>query len=187
MTVPAVDQAALTRAKWDQENYKRSGLMRKSMGLLRSAPDLSHSAKNGPPTMTDPKKTIPASVPVPINTEVAAGGTGATGTTDVTATQTTSTALDTKPDARDAGSKVTPPPAAQTPLPTNRDKDIAQMREKQQKKQAKLDKKKKKVQPAENPSGAAPAVAPPATGTPAAAAPQGAAPATLPPASNPQE
>ncbi len=192
LAVPAVDPAALARAKWEQENYKRASLIHKSMGLMSSAPDLSHSAKAGAPTMSDPKKTIPYSVPAVANTEVAANGaSGGTGTTEVTATQTTSTALDTKPDARAAAAKVAAPPAAQAPLPTNRDKEIAEMRKLQQKKQAKLDKKKKKVQPADTPIAPAagtPTTSTPPAGTPAAAAPQGATPAaaTPPPASNPQ-
>jgi hypothetical protein len=62
-----------------------------------------------------------------------------------------SDALEKKPDARtetgqNASSQT--PAANNQPLPTNRDKDLAKMREMQAKKQAKLDKKKKKTQPA---------------------------------------
>jgi outer membrane protein assembly factor BamD len=185
LPVPAVDQAALDRAKREQAGYKRESLLRKSEGILRGAPDLSHSATVGAPTMTDPKKTLPASIPVVANTEVAATGTPGTGTTDVTATQTTSNALDTKPDARDSSTKVTPPATPQAPLPTNRDKEIAQMRKEQQKRLEKLQKKKKKstTETPAAPATAAPATAAPPAGTPAASAP-GATPAAPPPTTN---
>jgi outer membrane protein assembly factor BamD len=67
MPVPAPSQAALERAKWEQENSKRLGITKKAMNFVKSAPDLSHAAHSGPPTMTDPKKTMPASIPI-VNT-----------------------------------------------------------------------------------------------------------------------
>jgi outer membrane protein assembly factor BamD len=191
LPVPQADPKALARAQWEKENYRKPGLMSKSMGLMRSGPEVSHAAKSGNPTMTDPKRTLPASIPVAI-----AEGT-ATGTTDVSATPVgQSSALDTKPDARtDAGSPAptTPeaaaspastaaaPPAGSTqPLPTNRDKELQQLRATQAKKQAKLDKKKKKSTPASKTSDTA---TPPAT----AVVPQGTTPpAGQPPAANPQ-
>jgi hypothetical protein len=155
IAVPAPDQAALDRAKWEQENAKRVSMVRKTMGLVKGGPDLSHSARSGQPTMTDPKKTMPASIPVVNNApaEAAANGTpGAPTTTDITATTTTGTALEGKTSD-----------AAAQPLPTNRDKELEQMRAKQKKLQDKAAKKKKKT-----PDQAAPAAT---TATPAAAAP----------------
>lgn len=100
MPVPQPDQAALDRAKREQASYHRAGIMSRSMGLLKGGPDVSHAAQFGQPTMTNPKATIPASVPVINNTETAASGSG-TGNMDVSAQPVTgSSALDEKPDAR---------------------------------------------------------------------------------------
>ncbi len=156
--VPQVDQAALDRAKREQASHHRPGMMSRSMGLLKGGPDVTNAAQFGQPTMTNPKPTIPASIPVVNNgAEVAAGG-GGTGTMDVSAQQISgNSALDEKPDARAAnGAAATDPAAAkppaqdaaaqQQPLPTNRDAELKKLRDKQAKKQAKLDKKKKKTE-----------------------------------------
>ncbi|HEY3458964.1 MAG TPA: outer membrane protein assembly factor BamD [Bryobacteraceae bacterium] len=148
LPVPPVNQAALEREKWEEENYHAPGMVHKSFGWIKGGPDVSHAAHSGNPTMTDPKKTLPASIPV-VNTQEAASNTAATGTTDVSATQVTgSSALDTKPDARTTGTEAAPAPvanpAASQPLPTNRDKELAQQRKKQAKQIEKLNKKKKK-------------------------------------------
>jgi hypothetical protein len=72
--------------------------------------------------------------------------------------------LDTKPDARTPAATTTPAtPAA--PLPTNRDAQIAKYRADQAKKQAKLEKKKKKTDTAA-PASTAPATTAPASTTP---------------------
>lgn len=148
LPVPQVDRAAYDRMKYEQENYRRPGLLARSTGFLRSAPDVSHAAKSGQPTMTDPKPTIPASVPVANTGDTAtAGGTGS-GTTEVTATTVgNDTALDKNPDARSnaATTQATKAQASQ-PLPTNRDAELKKLREKQAKKNAKLQKKKSKDQ-----------------------------------------
>jgi outer membrane protein assembly factor BamD len=178
LPVPPVDAAALDRAKREQASYHRGGLMSRSMGLLKGGPDVSHAAHFGQPTMTNPKPTIPASVPVVNNgAETAANG-SATGNMDVSAQQITGkSALDEKPDARTAASTTNgttpeaapakPPSAAQDaaaaqsqPLPTNRDAELKKLRDKQAKKQAKMDKKKKK---AEEPGTAQPASTSPQT------------------------
>jgi outer membrane protein assembly factor BamD len=189
MPIPQADPAALARAKFEQENYHRSGLMASMTGWLRGGPDVSHAAKSGQPTMTDPKRTIPASVPV-VNTQTGETVGTAGGTTDVSATTlTNSSALDKNPDARKTGG--TPQTAADQPnqpLPTNRDKELKKFREQQAKKQAALEKKKKKqnkdqqppsqaqqspgqaqqnqsnaTQGAQTPTGASSAVSPPAS------------------------
>jgi outer membrane protein assembly factor BamD len=146
--IPQVSQAALDREKYDAENYHRPGMLKRSMGWLGSGPELSHAAKSGAPTMTDPKRTLPASIPAPASTENGnANGTGS-GTTDVTAsTVGPNSALDKNPDARsstDGTTGATTKPANNQPLPTNRDADLKKYREKQAKKQEKLAKKKKK-------------------------------------------
>ncbi|HEX4167092.1 MAG TPA: outer membrane protein assembly factor BamD [Bryobacteraceae bacterium] len=152
--IPKVDQAALDREKYDEENYHKPGMVSRSMAWLHSGPDVSHAAKSGAPTMTDPKRTVPASVPVVNNTGSTAGGVG-TGTTDVSAsTVGPNSALDKNPDARTGTTNTGTPNATATTgqtatpqtgaLPTNRDADLKKYRERMAKKQEKLDKKKKK-------------------------------------------
>ncbi len=155
LPVPQTDPAALARAQAEQASYRKPGLMSRSMGLLKGGPDVTHAAHTGQPTMTDPKATIPASVPVPVNTEaLTTAGTGGSTTTDVSATQVGSnSALDNSPDARSSGGTAAPAnntanAQPQQPLPTNRDADLKKLREKQAKKQQKLDKKKQKSQDA---------------------------------------
>lgn len=167
LPVPQVDRVAYDREKYEEENYKRPGLLARSTGWLRSGPDVSHAAKSGQPTMTDPKRTIPASVPVVNTTETASAATPGGGTTDVSAQQVgNNSALDKKPDARSTGGTA----QAAQPLPSNRDKELQQYREKQAKKQAKAEKKKKKKQqqeqapqPASSIPGAAGALTTPST------------------------
>ncbi len=176
MPIPPVDRAAYDREKFDQANYKKPGLMARSTSWVRGGPDVSHAAKSGPPTMTDPKPTIPASVPVPVNAETASNNTSGTagGTTDVSATPVTgSSALETKPDARTSGGTAQTTAEQNQPLPTNRDKELKKLRAEQAKKQEKLLKKKKK-QDQQNgdhasPNGSQQNQAPAAQGTPAAA------------------
>ncbi|MGA8030631.1 MAG: hypothetical protein WB992_26100, partial [Bryobacteraceae bacterium] len=149
MPVPQVDRAAYDREKFEIENYHKPGLLARSTAIIHGGPDVSHAAKSGQPTMTDPKPTIPASVPIVNTAETPAAGGGA-GTTELSATQlgSGSSALDKKPDARSSGGTAQNA-SAQTnqPLPTNRDKELKQLREKQAKKQAALEKKKKKKNP----------------------------------------
>jgi len=153
MPIPKVDEAALRRAKFEEENYHKPGTLFRYTEWMRGSPDVSHAAREGSPTMTDPKRTLPASIPVVNNnseTEVAGNGTG-TGTTDVTASQVGSGgALDANADARTSKPSTEPQasPSTQTaqqqPLPTNRDEELKKMRAKQAKKQAQLAKKKNK-------------------------------------------
>ena len=150
MPVPPVDQAAANREKYDLENYHHPSLVGRATGLMKSGPDVSHAAKIGPPTMTDPKRTIPASVPVVNNADTGAGAATGPASTELTATTVgAGSALDKKPDARStegaAPPKTAEPAAANNqPLPTNRDAELKKYREQQAKKQAKLAKKKKK-------------------------------------------
>ena len=147
LPVPQVNQAAYDREKFEIEHYKHPGLLSRSMGWIHSGPDVSHAATEGQPTMTDPKRTIPASIPV-ANTEVASNTGSGAGTTDVSATTVgaNDTALDKNADARTnpAGATNTQSATQNQPLPTNRDAELAKYREKQAKKQAKAEKKKKK-------------------------------------------
>jgi len=148
MPIPQADPNALARAKFEQANYHRPGVMSDMTSWLRGSPDVSHAAKSGQPTMTDPKRTIPASVPV-VNTEAAnASGTSGLGTTEVSATTVngSSSVLDKSPDARNhTGTTQTASEQSNQPLPTNRDKELKKYREQALKKQAALEKKKKKA------------------------------------------
>lgn len=154
LPVPPVNQAAYDREKFEIENYKNPSMLSRSTAWIHSGPDVSHAAKEGQPTMTDPKRTIPASVPV-VNTEVASNSGGGTGTTDVSATTVGAhdTALEKNADARAGGAAAAGAQAATAnqPLPTNRDAELQKYREKQAKKQAKEDKKKKKKEQHEQP------------------------------------
>jgi hypothetical protein len=105
--------------------------------------------------MTDPKPTIPVSVPVVNTVQASDGAAAASGTTDVTATPIKdSGALDKQTDARSSGgaaqTAAADQPQQQGPLPTNRDKDLKKLRELQAKRQAKLDKKNKKKEQQQN-------------------------------------
>ncbi len=203
MPVPKPDQEALDRGKFEQESYKEPGFVSRSMGFMKSSPDVSHAAHAGAPTMTEPQRLIPASVPVPATSleDTTSAGTGASagaGTTDVSATQVTGpSALDNTPDARANGGGASPPADSeraqtpQQPLPTNRDADLKKMREKQAKQQAKLQKKsskKAKTKPAAKKSRAEGQIAPPqaSQGIPnPGSTPNGTPPAPVNPASPP--
>ncbi|HEX3683111.1 MAG TPA: outer membrane protein assembly factor BamD [Bryobacteraceae bacterium] len=148
LPIPQADPNALARAKFEQANYHRPGIMSDMTSWMRGSPDVSHAAKSGQPTMTDPKRTIPASVPV-VNTEAAnTPGTSGVGTTDVSATTVngSSSMLDKSPDARNhTATAQTASEQTNQPLPTNRDKELKKYREQAAKKQAALEKKKKKA------------------------------------------
>jgi outer membrane protein assembly factor BamD len=131
MAIPEADPRAVARMKWEQENRTKVGLMSKSTELLRRGPDVSKAAKSGSPTMTNPKQTVPLSVPVPAST-AATNMPAATGVNDVTIAPVAAgagSALDTKPDARttlksDPSAPATPAAAdptapAATPAPAS--------------------------------------------------------------------
>jgi outer membrane protein assembly factor BamD len=166
LPVPAPSQAALERAKWEKENVKKVSMVGKTMNIVKGGPDLSHAARSGAPTMTDPKKTIPFSIPV-VNT--AAGDAAAAANTAPTPTKTDVTVEPTTGLAHDA--KTSEPAATpQQPLPTNRDKEIAAFKAKQEKLQKKAAKKKKKPQDQATPAAITPATTPaPGATTPAPA------------------
>ena len=98
--VPAADQAALERMKYDLENRQKAAIAGRALGAFGSRPDVRMAAKSGTPNMTTFQPTVPASVPA---AGAAPGATpGATGvTTDVTAGVVSNpTALDQGRDAR---------------------------------------------------------------------------------------
>jgi outer membrane protein assembly factor BamD len=104
IAVPAADPAAVARMKYDQENRTKPGLLHGATDFLRRGPDMSSAAKAGQPTMSNPKQSIPASVPQTAAIQ---------GVTDVTVAPVKDpTALDKLPDAR-----LNPPGAADAAKP----------------------------------------------------------------------
>ncbi len=105
MTVPEADPAAVARMRYEAENHVTPGLFHRATGFIRRGPETADAAKSGAPTMTNPKPSIPAIVPIPGS----AGGFQG----DVTVAPVTDpSALDRNPDARTTPPATTPPPAA---------------------------------------------------------------------------
>jgi outer membrane protein assembly factor BamD len=104
MAIPEADPRAVARMKWEAENRTKVGLISKSSEFLKRGPDTSKAAKSGQPTMTNPKQSVPLSVPVPASTAATNVPAPAAGVNDVTIAPvaTGTSALDTKPDARGA-------------------------------------------------------------------------------------
>jgi outer membrane protein assembly factor BamD len=102
MPIPEADPNALAHMRWEQENRTKLSLFTKETEFLRRGPDVHNAAKSGMPTMTNPKQTVPLSVPVPASTAATNTPAAATGVNDVTIAPVASgtSALDTKPDAR---------------------------------------------------------------------------------------
>lgn len=97
LPVPEADPVAYARMKYEMENRDKASLMSHVWGIFKKSPDVRAAAKSGTPAMEAYRPSIPVSIPTPAALAAAGGG----GTTDVTATTITdSTALDTKPDAR---------------------------------------------------------------------------------------
>jgi outer membrane protein assembly factor BamD len=145
MPIPRPDQEAMAREKYNMESYRSPSMMARATGWLHGGPDMSHASKMGEPTMHDPVRTIPVSIPV-VNTQEASAEESGSGTTDVSATTVSGhdNALDKNPDAR-SSSATKPKTAAQNqPLPSNHDAELKKYRERVAKQQAKLAKKKKK-------------------------------------------
>ncbi len=96
LPVPDPDPAAVAHMKYEMENRTKPSMVSRTLDVVRRGPDMSSAAKSGSPTMTNPKASIPASVPAP------AGSSGAaSGVNDVTVAPVNGpSALDTNPDAR---------------------------------------------------------------------------------------
>jgi len=95
--VPQADPVAYARMKYEQENRDKVGMMGHFMGVFKHNPDTRTAAKSGTPAMAPNRPTIPLSVPAALAASTAGTGAGS----DVSVqTVTDSTALDTKPDAR---------------------------------------------------------------------------------------
>ncbi|MGE5644279.1 MAG: outer membrane protein assembly factor BamD [Acidobacteriota bacterium] len=104
--IPEPDQVAMQRQKYELENREKPGMMSHFWGIFRKGPDMSMAAKSGEPAMESLRPRVPVTVPV-----TAPPGEGSS---DVTATTISgSSALDTKPDAR----QNQPKPQDQTAAP----------------------------------------------------------------------
>src|SRR5579864_2356837 len=93
--VPEADPVAYARMKYEYENRQKAGMMSHMLGMFKHSPDTRAAAKSGTPAMAAVRPTLPLSVPAALNASTAGG------VSDVNAQVVTdSTALDTKPDAR---------------------------------------------------------------------------------------
>jgi len=93
--VPEADPVAYARMKYENENREKAPKISHVLGMFKHSPDTRAAAKSGTPAMATVRPTLPLSVPAALT----ASTTG--GVSDVNAQVVTdSTALDTKPDAR---------------------------------------------------------------------------------------
>jgi outer membrane protein assembly factor BamD len=166
--IPQADRAAYDREKYDQENYKGPSMFRKSAGFLLSAPDVTHAARTGQPTMKDVAFPIPASVPKANAEEANANANGSGGTTDIQGgVVQNSTQLEQGKDARQGAVKPVNNPAANAAMPSNHDAELKAAREralKSAKKRKRKEKPKKSTPVEENsssPAGSQPAASQP--------------------------
>jgi len=103
--VPEADPVAYARMKYEFENRQKASMLSHALGMFKHSPDTRAAAKSGTPSMAAVRPTLPLSVPAALNASTTAG------VSDVNAQVVTdSTALDTKPDARQ-----NPPAAAGGP------------------------------------------------------------------------
>ena len=114
MPIPEADPKAIAHMRFEQENRTKLSLIQSNTQFLKRGPDTHLAAKSGMPTMTNPKQSVPLSVPIPAST-AATNAPPTTGVNDVTIAPVANgtSALDTKPDAR------TTPPANATPADPN--------------------------------------------------------------------
>lgn len=97
--IPEPDPVALARMKYEAENIDKGGMMSHFWGIFGKSPDVRAAAKSGAPAMTSLKPTVPVSVPAPADT-AAPGAAGAANADVTVSTVTDTSALDSKPDAR---------------------------------------------------------------------------------------
>ena len=96
--IPDPDPVAIARMRYEQDNVTRRSLFARYWGQISSRPDVSRAAKSGEPSMASFRPTLPPLVPIPGATTAGSGG-----VTEVQASTTeagSSSALETRPDAR---------------------------------------------------------------------------------------
>lgn len=64
MEVPEADPAAVARMKYELANRTKPGMVHRVISPFRNSPDTYMAAKSGMPQMTNPKPSIPISVPI---------------------------------------------------------------------------------------------------------------------------
>jgi len=112
--VPRADPNAMARMKYEAANHSKPGLVHRIISPFRTAPDTYMAAKSGSPQMTNPKPSVPITVPI-----IGADGTvvGFQGDVTVSAADTTN------PIAKPVSSGNNTPAAAigagGTPVPDN--------------------------------------------------------------------
>jgi len=148
MPIPEPDPKAIAHMRFEQENRTKLSLISRDTQFLKRGPDVSMAAKSGMPTMTNPKQSVPLSVPIPAST-AATNTTPVTGVNDVTIAPvgTGTSALDTKPDARTTlPANATPAdPNAAKPAPAKPEEVTAAAASANKPKAADKSKKKKKT------------------------------------------
>jgi outer membrane protein assembly factor BamD len=97
MTVPEPDPAAMARMKYEAANRTKPSMIHKTLSPFRTTPDTYAAAKSGTPQMTNPKPSIPISVPI-----IAADGTVLGFQGDVTVSPADSTTPAAAPDGATA-------------------------------------------------------------------------------------
>jgi outer membrane protein assembly factor BamD len=113
--IPEPDPVALARMKYEAENLDKGSMLSHFWGIFSKSPDVRAAAKSGAPAMTGLKPTVPVSVPAPADVAAAAAGAPSGPSADVTVSTVTNTsALDSKPDARQNPPKQTGGNAATT-------------------------------------------------------------------------
>jgi outer membrane protein assembly factor BamD len=111
--VPEADPVAEARMRYEIENREKAKPISHVLGMFKHSPDTRAAAKSGSPSMAAVRPTLPLSVPAAFN---ASNASTAAGVTDVNAQVVTdSTALDTKPDARQNPPAATAPSAGTAP------------------------------------------------------------------------
>jgi len=99
-SVPAPDPAAVARMKYEQENFRKNGMVHNGMSVFRRGPESNLAAKTGTPAMQALRPPTPVSVPAVAATGTSGTGVGAT-VSDVTAGVSSNPSdIDTKPEAR---------------------------------------------------------------------------------------
>jgi outer membrane protein assembly factor BamD len=153
MPIPEPDPRAIAHMRFEQENRTKLSLIQNNTQFLKRGPDVHMAAKSGLPTMTNPKQSVPLSVPIPAST-AATNAPPVTGVNDVTIAPVANgapSALDTKPDARTtlpASAKPEDPTAAKpesakpeevTAAAASANKPVAADKKKKKKKTTKTD------------------------------------------------
>jgi outer membrane protein assembly factor BamD len=110
--IPEPDPVALAHMKYEQENQTHLGLFSRYWGYVSSRPDVSKAAKSGEPATAILRPLIPPNVPIPAAAQTGAGGGGVTDVTATTQAGGSTSAIETKPDAR--LSQQDPKPAEQS-------------------------------------------------------------------------